>query len=362
MSEPTLPPPLVSIQLCSNRPDNFLRLLYNIEATATDPGAIEVCVKIDDFDEEMNACVRHAASRRRLRLRYISTPLPNGFFGLWRAMNEVFRASDPRAAFVVNFNDEMFFESKGWDDVLRAHLGFFPDGLFRLRTSRFRRRNYFDVWECGFAPETAAFTARRWLDVQGDWNPCTGPDSFQQMVAYYLARANWPGHRQFARDVPVEGIRIGGEGAFIGLEGTALAERMRGAVAAWFELMSPAIQMEAFRRARVIQAHIEAAEAGFAAITLEHDADARILTAQDPVTHRTLARYSYRLSATRIRAVNRWRRLFLDYYCGRGAGAIRPSARGLAQLALVHAPALRRTYLRLRPALVALRLKPPPPV
>ena len=76
--------------------------------------------------------------------------------------------------------------------------------------SRFKLRNYFDVWECWYAPENFGFHTKRWIDLQGDWNACHVSDSFQQCVAFYLALGSYPGAFQIQRDVPISGMRGGG--------------------------------------------------------------------------------------------------------------------------------------------------------
>lgn len=338
---------LVSIQLASNRPENLVALFDNIEQTADNPGAVEICIKIDDDDAAMNALLAREAARRPFAIKYISTPLPDGFFGLWRSMNDLLAICDPDAYFLVNFNDEMSFGESGWDTTLAKYVGFFPDHLFRIRTSRFRHRAYHDVWECGYAPETSAFTTKHWIDTQGDWNPCTGPDSFQQMVAFYLGRANWPGQHQFNRDVPVDDIAIGGEGAFIGLEGEALAARVAGARKAWFELMSSDNQMEAFGRARLLQAAMRIADTDKPDARMQTDTKKRLVHMYDD-SGQELAALPYRLNCTGIFLVNFWRRIFLDYYTGGGDEAPQPGLRGGAILLLTRFPRLRRLYLAAR--------------
>ncbi len=338
---------LVSIHLTSNRPDNLVALFDNIEQTAREPGRIEVCVKIDDDDAAMNALLPREAAQRPFTVKYISTPLPGGFFILWQAINDLIAVSDPHAYFLVNFNDEMSFETSGWDDALAGYVGFFPDHLFRLRTSRFRHRVYHDVWECGYAPETSAFTTRRWIEIQGDWNPCTGPDSFQQMVAFYLARANWPGQYQFNRDIPIDDIPIGGEGAFVGLEGDDLAARIEGAKKAWFELMSPEIQTEAFRRARLLQANMRIADPATPDASLRTDTERQSVVILD-TAGKDIVQLSYRVPRTRIALTNHWRRIFLDHYTGGGDAAPRPGLRGAAILLVVRYRVLRWLHRKIR--------------
>jgi len=51
------------------------------------------------------------------------------------------------------------------------------------------------------------------------------------------------------REIPIDDIGFGGEGAYIGLTGAALRRRISGATKAWYRLQSTEIQQEAARRA-----------------------------------------------------------------------------------------------------------------
>jgi hypothetical protein len=255
-------PILVSIHIQSNKPENLRLFFDRVANSCDDPSRIEVIVKIDDDHEELNRMLPEEVARQPFQLKYISTPLVGGFFELWRSMNDMLAATDPGAYFLLNLNDEMVFLDRGWDTRLERYVGLFKDDLFRLRTSIFRMRNYHDHWECGFAPETSAVTTKKWIETGGNWNPCLGPDTFQQCVAYYFNRLNWHLDAPQAREVPIEDLRFGGEGAYIGLSGDSLRRRVRGATKAWFRLMSEEIQTEAQKRAAKLHAAIIAEARG----------------------------------------------------------------------------------------------------
>ena len=65
--------------------------------------------------------------------------------------------------------------------------------------------------------DTTAIYTRKYLEIQGDFSPCFGPDNGQQFVSFYLAKLNLPRHFQFLRDVVTEGIEFKGQGTNIGL-------------------------------------------------------------------------------------------------------------------------------------------------
>lgn len=312
---------LVSIQIQSNRPENFTAFLDSIEATIAHPGNVEVVVKIDDTDIVMNELLPREVAKRPFAVKYISTPLVGGFFELWRSMNDMLEVCDPHAYFLWNLNDEVTILNKGWDIALEKYVGLFPDHIFRLRTSMFKARNYCDFWENGFAPDTSVLNTKRWIDIGGDWNPCLGPDSFQQCVAYYFA---W--HDRFnkfkpMREIPIYDLKFGGEGAYLGLEGEKLWKRMRGGTKAWYRLMSHAVQQDASRRAQKLHAHICAFENRLDDFTVEDNTRKGRLLLWDNESDRVIRTFPYKLSHIRIGLSNMLRSPYYLYYAGGGIRA-----------------------------------------
>src|SRR5689334_10571241 len=114
----------------SNRPEAFTAFLDRLQETAEDFGCFEVIVKIDDTDLAMQQHLQMEISRRPFRLKCIVTPLPDGFYGLWRSMNDMLEVSDPDAYFLMNGYDELQFKIKGWDRILKGYVGLFPDHIF----------------------------------------------------------------------------------------------------------------------------------------------------------------------------------------------------------------------------------------
>jgi hypothetical protein len=312
---------LLSIHLQSNRPDNFTQFLDDLEASIDDPSNIEVVVKIDDVDAPMNELLPKEVARRPFVVKYISTPLDGGFFELWRSMNDILDVSDPNAYFLWNMNDEMAVLNKGWDTALKKYVGLFPDHIFRLRTSLFRARNYCDFWENGFAPETSAITTRRWIEIGGNWNPCLGPDSFQQCVAYYFAHHDRFNKFKPLREMPIHDMTFKGEGAFLGLEGDKLWKRVRGATKAWYRLMSHEIQTEASRRAQKLHAHICAGNNQLDSFSVTDDLHNQKIVLTDNEEQKVIREFPYRLSKVRIRLTNALRGPYYLYYAGGGQQA-----------------------------------------
>ncbi len=352
---------LLSIHFTSNRPDNFTRFLDRLEAATDDLSSVEVVVKIDDNDLDMNRVLQQEAARRLFRITYISTPLSGGFYGLWSCYDDLFKACDPNAYFLLPLNDEMHFANKGWDTTLRKYVGLHPDHIFRLRTSHHRLRTYYDFWEPGWSNDTSSFVTRRWIELGGGWCPCNGPDSFQQCVAYYFGWLRRFDVARPYREQPIYDISFGGAGDSIGLSGQALRQRMRGALKPWFILMSHRMQQEAARRAQILHAHIWAeAHPTLEQFEVRDNRRRHRIEVVDLLSTYTVDSHSYRLSWLRITLTNAFRKLNYGYYGGAGdTFRDRRLYNFIEYLCLRHGKLdyLRRSYRKLR-SVAASRLGP----
>ncbi len=247
---------LLSIHLQSNNPDNFKGFIKSLEDNLIDLNLIEVVVKIDDDDIQMNDLLSDLVKSSPINLKYISTPLLGNFSDLWRSMNDMLLVCEKDSYFLWNMNDEMRIPIKGWDQKLKKYVGMFPDNLFRLRTSVFRNRNYTDEWECCFAPETSAITTKKWIEICGDWNPTLGPDTFNQLVAYYFSYHDRFNKDKEIRDIVINDFNFIGEGAFLGLTKKQRMKRISETIKPWFKLISYKTLLEASRRSQKIKANI----------------------------------------------------------------------------------------------------------
>src|SRR6185369_16195058 len=245
------------------------------------------------------------------------------FPDIWKVYNPLFQLTSPDVYFVTLISDEMRFDTQGWDAILMQYKGYYPDDIFRLRCSQFRFRNYVDFWQCGFVPDSIAFYTRKWLSIQGDWNPCGGPDSFQQCVAFYMFTYDPFSPRQFHRDIVVPNLDFSGEGASIGMSEEALRKRLRENNRAWFTLMSHAMQEEAKRRAMCIISHIVSyANGGEHKNEVTEEPAQKYFLVCDKESGRVVERFCYGLSWLRITFTNLYRAPLLHYYCGGGRAAL----------------------------------------
>ena len=315
---------LVSFNMASNKPENFSDFCGNIQSSSINPTSLEVLVLVDDDDDAMYKCVNRERKKRPFPIKMLSKP-PNGYFNLWSGLNELHQLCDPNAYFVCNVNDEVRFETKGWDENLKKYVRLFPDDIFRLRTSQFKLRNYRDFWECGYAPENYAFYTKKWIDIAGgDWNACHGPDAYQQFIAFYLWNSNYPAKEQYYRDYPLLDIEISGEGAFLDLSEEQFWDRVKKGWVAWYKMVSHKMQEEANRRAQLLRAHIDASQLGLKGFKLNSNATKRRVELIDQDNFSVLDTrgrphfYSYKLSWLRITLTNLLRRPLQNYYCGGG--------------------------------------------
>ena len=247
---------LLSIHLQSNNPKNFSGFIKSLEKHIENIALIEVIVKIDDNDSQMNSLLEELVKNSKISIKYISSPLLGDFSDLWRSMNDILHICEKETYFIWNMNDEMRIPIKGWDNILTEYVDIFPDGLFRLRTSRFRHRNYTDTWECCFAPETSAITTKKLIDTCGNWNPTLGPDTFNQLVAYYFSYHDRFNGNKETRDIVINDFIFEGEGASIGDNKKDVAKRLFSTTSSWYKLVSYKTQLEASKRSQLIQAQI----------------------------------------------------------------------------------------------------------
>ncbi|MCD6038618.1 MAG: PGL/p-HBAD biosynthesis glycosyltransferase [Gammaproteobacteria bacterium] len=322
---------LISLQLNSNRPAQLSAYFDNIEETADNPQDIEVLVNIDKGDNSMRALLETEIPRRKFTLKYIETARPASFCDLWKPINKLFEITDPDCYFLLNISDEMLFKTVGWDTILKKYVGYFPDHLFRLRASRNKFRNYFDRWECSFAQDAIPITTKKWIDVNGDWNPCFGPDSFQQLVSFYLSKESMFSNECYLRDIPLAEIQFAGDVPAIGISANKLWQHTSDHIKAMEICQSYKMQLEARRRAILIKANIYIHHQ-LGDYTIRDIAPRKAIHIIDNKMNVIIKKWDYKVSRLNIGLINYWRRLFFFSYFGEGKKQQQvPYLRGLAR-------------------------------
>jgi len=309
---------LLSIQLNSNRPTQLCIYFDNLEETADYPEQIEVVVNIDDDDIAMREMLDREISRRPFTIKYIKTPRPKSFCDLWEPINKLLAITDPDVYFLLNISDEMLFANKGWDSVLKKYIGFYPDHSFRLRASRNQFRNYFDRWECSFGQDSIPITTKKWIGIGGDLNPCFGPDSFQQLVSFYLAKEGKFSNKHFLRELPIIDIKFQGDIPSLGIDKAKEWKLNHDHILAMQICQSFPMQVEARRRAVLLKAHILAYENQLENFEILDDKEKKRITLVNADNNETIEKFSYSLKWLPIALTNQIRKLRFYAYFGGG--------------------------------------------
>lgn len=247
---------LISILFNTNNIEKTVSTLKKFLEKTAHPEKIQFCIKIDNDDTTFVDSFLKEISKFEFNFIILSSPRGRGFIDLWQWINFLFKVSSKYSKFVMNISDEMYVNQKGWDNNLEKYISFEDDNIFRLRTSVYRNRNYNDLWECGYAPDTTAIYTRKYLSIQSNFSPCFGPDNGQQIVAFYLSKINYPRHTQFLRDKVINDITFSGQGTNIGLSQQQLILRKNINHLLWINIFSYKNQIKFFKRARKIQLEI----------------------------------------------------------------------------------------------------------
>jgi len=247
---------LISILFNTNNIDKSVSIIKKFFEKTTNPEKIQFCIKIDNDDTNFQDNFLKEMSKFKFNFVILSSPKGRGYIDLWQWVNYLYKVSSKNSKFVINISDEMHVEEKGWDKNLEKYVGLEEDNLYRLRTSVYKNRNYHDLWECGYAPDTTAIYTRKYISLQGNFSPCFGPDNGQQIVAYYLSKLNYPRHTQFLRDKVINDISFEGQGTNIGLAEEQLRKRRNINHLLWLNIFTYKNQTNFFQRARKIQTEI----------------------------------------------------------------------------------------------------------
>ncbi len=202
---------IFSLHLNSNNPNNFERFCKSFIENAENPYSIEIIVHIDLNDELMKKKIDKINSSYNV-IRYIETSLIKNFNDAWKPINLLLKQTSRSVKIVTCLSDDIIMISNDWDKIIYNHFNKFDDQIFRIRCSQYKNETYSNIWECGFKPDFS-FYSKKWLDIVGYWNPCVGPDTFQETVSYYL---NLHG-KKFHRSIIDKKLIFKGEETLTGL-------------------------------------------------------------------------------------------------------------------------------------------------
>ncbi|MAZ79221.1 MAG: hypothetical protein CMD72_00545 [Gammaproteobacteria bacterium] len=247
---------LISIIFNTNNLENTKKILNKFSEKTKNTKNIQFCIKIDNDINKFTEKFLNSLKDYNFNFVILSSGKGRGFIDLWQWVNYLFKVSSKNSKFIMNISDEMYIKEYNWDETLEKYIHYFEDNIFRLRTSVYKNRNYIDLYECGYAPDTTAIYSRKYLEIQEDFSPCFGPDNGQQFVAFYLSKINLPRHYQFSRDIVINGISFLGQGTNAGLTDLQKNKRANINFLMWKHMFRYKNQNNYFQRARKIQISI----------------------------------------------------------------------------------------------------------
>ncbi len=234
---------LISIHLNSNRPQSFKNFITSLAENASQYNSIEVIVNVDKGDEGMLNIIEELNKNYPNLIKTIETELIKSFSDAWKPLNILLKETSSSVRFISCMSDEIIFKTKNWDLVILNYFNFFKDNIFRIRCSKYKNEVYSDIWECGYKPDSYAFYTKKWLDLVGQWNPCIGPDTYQECISYYMNKYGI----EYQRNIVCNKIKFNGEEVSSGLSVKKRMERSRIYYKAFFKLMSYSVQKTANR-------------------------------------------------------------------------------------------------------------------
>lgn len=252
----------LSIFAATCRPNNIVKFLDNLANTCDDPTSFEVLLKIDEGDNNLINIIETYKQTSSFCIKYLASAKLDGYYSLDVGYNELLKITHPDTYFCWLLTDEIRFETKGWDSILKRYIGFYKDDIFRLKLSVFSLKNYYDFFECLPCPDNYAVTTRKWLEITGGWGHFWGPDSWHQCIDYYLGLCkNDSNPYGIWRSVPIFDITVGGQEAGQGIaEPNVLWEREKRIYAGWQKHSSHHAQKNYYRLAQRLNCHIIARE------------------------------------------------------------------------------------------------------
>lgn len=229
---------LISIHLNSNKPESIKIFVTSLAEKSNSIESIEVLISIDKGDQKTLDALNLLTNKYPNLIRIIETDLIKSFSDAWKPLNLLLEETSGSVKFISCMSDDIIFKTKNWDVIILKYENIFEDNIFRIRCSKYKNEVYKDIWECGYKPDSYAFYTKKWLNIVGQWNPCIGPDTFQECVSYYMRKYG----KKFQRDVILNEIEFDGQGVSTNLGLKDRMGRSRIYYKAFFKLVSYKMQ------------------------------------------------------------------------------------------------------------------------
>lgn len=235
-----------SIHLNSNKPKNFNKFVNAFFKKISNINLLEIIVHIDNKDDAMKNEIIELNRKYNNSIMYIETDLIKNFNDAWKPINLLLEKTSKSVLYVAVLSDDIVIETDNWDLVLLNHFKheLFNDKIFRVRCSQYKNHVYKDLWECGYKPDFSFYT-KKWLDIVGYWNPCIGPDTFQETVSYYLNQYG----KNYKRSIIDGSLVFNGEETLTNLNIKQRIIRAKLGYKSFSELISYKIQKKSFEAA-----------------------------------------------------------------------------------------------------------------
>lgn len=273
--------PLLSIIMASYRPENLRLFFKNLMDTAKDPSSFEVLIKVDTEDQATQALVIEYQKQAPFILKYIVTPRQKGAYSMHGDYNRLLSMAHTNSYFCVNLTDEIRFETKHWDAVLKQYIKLFPDDVFRLEISNNKARNYYGPHDCFYNPDNYPIITKKWLFLTGGWGDYWGTDSWQGLLNFHLGRGMDSANRdeRFFRSIPIFDIQISGDQSGKGDESQQSVQKRHRMGEISYEILVSKAALENFLRLSLrLRAHIIAYQKQLTHYEIKEDFAQKTLT------------------------------------------------------------------------------------
>ena len=251
---------LISIQLNSNKSKNFSEFVESIIKNANNFQLIEILVSIDENDLKMINTINKINENYPKLITYLETDMIKSFADAWKPLNILLKKTAKSVKFITCLSDDMRFMTKNWDKKILSYQDYYKDNIFRIRCSSNKNEFYDDIWQCGYKPEPIAFYTKEWLGITQIWNPCIGPDSFNECIAFYMINSYG---KENNRDIVDNYLTFQGESVSTNLSLINRIQRSRIHYKAFFILMSYKIQSLANDKAYMLVCNIQSKKVNF---------------------------------------------------------------------------------------------------
>lgn len=210
----------LSIILATIRPKRIVDYLNNLAETAKNPQSFEVLIQIDDDDKQTQQALFNIIPTLPFQCRFFSLPKKRGYYSLHVGYDYMLTQMSPSSKFAWIHTDEIRMKSFGWDEKLVFFIDYFADGVFRLRPTEYKMRNYYCLEECINSPDNHPIVSKTWLNLTGGWGEFWAPDTWHQCLDYHFGLVKHGVEAKF-RAMPIFEFEMGGLEHGIAEDGSA---------------------------------------------------------------------------------------------------------------------------------------------